>query len=453
MQTILLILCAWLACGLAPAAWSAGASPAPDAAPGLVTLRPRESDEILRNPGTGFTSFNQPDGEMPRSQYPPCSIAYYRDYWDYLEPEPGKIQFDYLDENIRRARARGQRFAFRIMSANGGAHVPQWLLDRGIQGTWYFSREENTRKFMPDYSDPVFMQYARRIILALGRRYDGHPDLDHVDIGMVGNWGEWHANEARRQGYRWPPFEVRKQYIDWHFEAFPRTPLLMQFDDAEGLVYATQRGSGWRADGLGDLKFHKAFYVRRLRELKLGEVWKNAPVAFESFDDVRAWGRHTRDIFEYALRFHVSIFNGKSSPIPPDAWPAVKAFMLKMGYRLVLREVRFPARLRAGETFHLASRWENVGVAPPYRDYPLAYRLRSGKETRVTWKSAARLGGWLPGPQVLADEFQIPADLPPGKYQLEVAVLALSPRDPPLELAIEGMRSDGWYALSEIRVE
>ena len=37
------------------------------------------------------------------------------------------------------------------------------------------------------------------------------------------------------------------------FDAFPRTPLLMNFDEPHALAYGTGRGAGWRFDCLGDL--------------------------------------------------------------------------------------------------------------------------------------------------------------------------------------------------------
>jgi hypothetical protein len=32
----------------------------------------------------------------------------------------------------------------------------------------------------------------------LGARYDGHPDLDHVDLGSIGWWGEWHMSSSKK---------------------------------------------------------------------------------------------------------------------------------------------------------------------------------------------------------------------------------------------------------------
>ena len=60
----------------------------------------------------------------------------------------------------------------------------------------------------------------------------------------------------------------------------------------------------------------------------------------------------------------------------PTKWRgAVESFLKKMGYRFVLRQLTHPAKTQAGGVLCLKSMWENKGVAPPYRQYPRAFRL------------------------------------------------------------------------------
>ena len=44
------------------------------------------------------------------------------------------------------------------------------------------------------WTTPIFQKAHFRLIEELGKRYNGHPDLDLVDIGPVGLWGEWHMS-------------------------------------------------------------------------------------------------------------------------------------------------------------------------------------------------------------------------------------------------------------------
>ncbi len=45
-------------------------------------------------------------------------------------------------------------------------------------------------KWKIDPEDPRYIQYFGGMIRALGERYDGHPDLESLDISLAGFWGE-----------------------------------------------------------------------------------------------------------------------------------------------------------------------------------------------------------------------------------------------------------------------
>jgi hypothetical protein len=98
--------------------------------------------------------------------------------------------------------------------------------------------------------------------------------------------------------------------------------------------------------------------------------------------------------------------------------------------------------------------WENVGVAPPYRDYPLALRLDAGDKAKThvaVGKTSVK--GWLPGNIEASESFAVPADLPPGKYGLSIGVLDPATNTPALRLAIAGRDAQGWYPVSEVEVK
>jgi len=201
--------------------------------------------EDLPNPGRGWTTFGSLSGGESNAHYPSSTIAYYRFTWCQAEPSEGRFAFDELDALIGKARSAGQRLAFRIMADTGakGIGIPDWLLAKGIAG-WHYLCSDGSRCFSPDAADPVYMEYARRLIAAFGARYNGHPDIDHVDIGLVGDYGEWHVTLAALEGSGMPSAVVRRQYIDWHLEAFPDTPLLMPVDERVTEVEAVYGGSG-----------------------------------------------------------------------------------------------------------------------------------------------------------------------------------------------------------------
>ena len=65
--------------------------------------------------------------------------------------------------------------------------TPKWLLEKGVDSVAVGG------DIFPDHNNPVFLDYHERLLRAFGERYAGRPEIDHVDIGSVGCWGEWNT--------------------------------------------------------------------------------------------------------------------------------------------------------------------------------------------------------------------------------------------------------------------
>jgi len=426
-------------------------------------VTPRETDELLANPGMGWQTFHRFANEDENLAGLPSTCAYFRFYWRDLEPAEGKIDFAKLDSLLARARKAGQKLAFRIMCAGTTQdylYVPQWLKDKGCRGFEYRRRGQGPKHWVPDMDDPIFQEAHFRLIRELGNRYDGHPDLDLVDIGSVGLWGEWHMSGT---GVELPRLETRLAIIDAYCRAFPQTPKVMLIGDEEGMKHAIRQGCGWRADCLGDMGgFSKTwnhmehFYPQQIRRTGAEEAWKKAPVAFETCWDMRKWKREGWDIryiFDYALNYHVSYLNNKSAPIPAGTRGEVERLLRHMGYRLVLRQLEHEATLKPGSPLALDMIWENVGVAPPYRDYLLAFRLteKASQRQRI-FTTETSIKGWLPGEVKVTESLRLPLNLPAGRYELALAIVEPDTHRPAIRLAIAGRAADGWYPLSQVEI-
>jgi hypothetical protein len=278
--------------------------------------------------------------------------------------------------------------------------------------------------------------------------------------------------------------ENRRKIVAAYLAAFKKTPLLMLVNSGECLTDATGRGTGWRADCLGDLGgFTKEWchmrdgYPGWIREAGIQDVWKNAPVAWETCWDIRRWieeGWSLRLIFNYALALHGSYFNNKANPLPDgdDVRPELERFLRRLGYRLVLKELQHPAQVRAGGQLQLATKWQNVGSAPCYKPYRLAWRLKRADGRGWVLVGQHTVEKWLPGSVALfTDEFfkeppdlppgeivslidriSLPADLSAGTYSLDVAIVDIDKPTPVVQLGIKGRDADGWYPLSQIQV-
>ena len=55
-------------------------------------------------------------GDLTNKQHPQTSIAYWRVYWKYLEPEKGKFRWDLIDQALATAEERGQTLMLRVPS-------------------------------------------------------------------------------------------------------------------------------------------------------------------------------------------------------------------------------------------------------------------------------------------------------------------------------------------------
>lgn len=437
----------------------------------MITVKPVPINDVLRNPHMGFTTFHAYDGELPESSYPHCSIMYFRKYWREIEPTRGNILFSLFDDILSTAQNHEQTVAFRIMAADDiSTKVPDWLINLGIGGTWY-DNGYGGEAFMPDFDDPIFLEETERLITTLGQRYNGHTAIDHVDIGLVGAWGEWHVFEASQFGAQLPSETSWKRYIDMHLNAFPDTKTVMLVgdtgDQGKPLHYAISKGSGWRADCLGCMigswNHMDDFYPQRIIEAGATDVWKTAPVAFETGGDLAIWKQYgftvedVTEIFTYALDYHISIFNPKSTPIPVEYRPAVDDFLKKTGYRLIIRELSHPESVNRGDHCNVKTQWENIGVAPPYHHYSLNYRLRNAAGGIIQNKTSlsAQVTSWLPGTTYnVEDTIPIPQEVASGNYFLDLSLLwEQDLMQPFVQLGIQGKRNDGWYELSLLTIQ
>jgi len=447
-------------------------------AQGVIRVLPEETDDVLINPGTGFTTFQrfngdslnrglrwteghpidyqEFDGDLTNEDHPLTSIAYFRIYWRYLEPEDGKFNWELIDYALKTARERKQTLMLRVAPYGSGpaeTDVPSWYRTMvGAKNQW----EPIGQKWMVDPEDPRYAQYFGRMISELGKRYDGHPDLEAVDLAIVGAWGEGAGSAILSQ-------PVREALVNAYTDNFKKTPLMMLLTDKETNEYGlSQANVGWRVDCLGDMGGFGAnwshmmdYYPQGIINFGMRDAWKKAPVSLEVCWVMQKWHDEGWDvdyIIDQSLKWHISSFNGKSSAVPEEWGPAVDRWLKKMGYRFVLRNFSYPASVAPNGKVVFKSWWENKGVAPCYKDFLLAFRLKSDSRGRV-FITDADIREWLPGDIVYDNSFFIPEDFPAGEYDLQVGIIDRLNHKPVVKLAIEGRDSEGWYSLGKIQIK
>jgi len=447
----------------------------PATAQDMVIVRPKAIDDVLVNPGMGIETFQRFNGQAvnaalgwseegptaklseaaPAPDFPGSSISYCRWFWKDLEPEQGKVRWEIIDQALEQARAHGQALAIRLMPYDQKHPLPEWYQQSGARRA-NKPTDKDGDIWQPDFSDPLYLKYWGEVVAAAGARYDGHPDLDSVDISSVGYWGEGWSDYM-------PAFQYQKALIDIWLEAFKRTPLLMNFDQEQALAYGTQQGAGWRLDCWGDLRVTTGgnwchmfdLYPEQIVRAGIQDAWQRSPVSLETCWVPGYWKEKGWDvdyILAQALRWHVSSVNIKSSAIPPEWKPRFDDFQKKMGYRFILRRMQYARRAKAGTMAPLHMWWLNAGVAPVYRPYELALRIMSPTGSAVI-KLPVDVRKWLPGDAVYDGSVYIPANLATGDSKLGVALLDPRTGQPAIRLAIEGRQPDGWYEIGTVSIE
>lgn len=455
---------------------------------GTAVIRPVESDDVLNNPGIGFTTFQrfngddlntgsgwtegfpiayqEFDGNLTNKDYPPTTIAYFRVYWKFFEPEKEQYNWEMIDQALAMAASRGQALMLRIAPHGTGPErdVPHWYREMvGEKKDWKYN--SNVNGWVVDPEDPRYVQYFGGMIASLGKKYDGHPSLNAVDLSFIGAWGEGAGSELLSQ-------HTMQALVSAYTDNFKKTPLIALLMDEKTNQYAQETGNGnvgWRVDCIGDLGFWAKdqngwthmydFYPQAIIEYGTRDAWKTAPVSLEICGTFLRWRdseryimEQVKYIFDQSLKWHISSFNAKSSPVPPEWQPLVDEWLKKMGYRFVLRRFTYPEKVARNGKLDFTSWWENKGVAPCYEPFPLAIRLKNKNEEKI-FLTRAHIPKWLPGDNVYDDALFVPMDMQPGEYEVQLALVDRLSHEPRVLLAIEGKDADGWYTMGKIQID
>ncbi len=446
-----------------------------------VVVRPVESNEVLMNPGIGFTTFQMFNGDnlgyfdvvnttdirsygrsnsQENKSYPLTTLAYFRFQWQFIEPEQGKYRWDFLDSLLDIAKQKNQKITLRISPYKGspGDDVPAWY--RKMVGP---QRNFGTHQWVVDPEDSHYAQYFGNMIRALGKRYDGHPWLEHVDLSIVGLAGEGGGTELLSD-------LTMQKLVDAYLESFTKTQLIALLHGKKQIEYIKKNAKvpvGWRQDCLGDLGFWAAeqngwthmydYYPQTIIEYGMENAWKTAHVSFEMCGLFKNWDvkegyseQQVQYIIDQSLKWHMSSFNGKSSEVP-DRWkPMVDEWLKKMGYRFVLRRFAYPATVKVNSRLDFETWWENKGVAPCYGAYKLAIRLKNSSQSEL-FVTGANIYSWLPGDAVYNNQVY-PQQLKPGTYDIQIALVDPHSLQPAIRLAIRDREADGWYTMGKIQL-
>lgn len=412
----------------------------------------KESQAAFGNPLMGYAPsawYNEVSEDI--------SLLYMDITWAELEPEEGVYNWASIDEEnqISRWRKEGKHLVFRFVCDIPGeeAHmdIPEWLYEKsGKAGKWYDG--EYGKGFAPDYNNPTIISCHEQAVKALGEHFGQDGLISYVELGSLGHWGEWHVNYS--EGIQRIPREaVRDKYILPWTEAFPDARILMRrpfasaekygfglYNDMTGQPEATQSWFDWiNNGGEYDQTGEKNVIV------PMKDFWKTAPSGGEftsSLSMEEMLDTNLSGTVEMIREAHTTFLGPK---IPDENYvDGYKEVLKNMGYRLwvSMAELKNTAK---GSRLKLT--WENSGVAPMYKEWPVYVYIEdeSGKlveKSRISIKISSLLPGEKEVTLTALETERLNSLLEKG-YRLSVGIEDPMTELPCVRFAMEALYQEG----------
>jgi hypothetical protein len=343
----------------------------PVAQPTVKVINYTESQAIIGNPEIGFQTTQRPLNEVSNPRGIPSTSEVFRFYAEEINPSPGVFTWAILDNAISKARSAGQTLNVRIIMYDpyGG----NWLRGTIPGRTFRETSEGNGTYFAPDWNSNAVLAAHKSLLQAVSARYANNPTIEHVDIGSVGSYGEWHhwamVDAVSGSPVPMPSESSVARILQDYRDAFVGKSLIFVLDGEFARKYGKDF-AGWRKDcaGGGHETNAQQYPKWMINPVDLRNQWQNFPVLLEPCGAMTNtnWGPAGWRV-DKAIADHASLYNTKNgiSNIPNDQWPEWQRLLRKLGYRFVVRS----ARIDGGTTFTI----ENVGIAPNYSTITLKY--------------------------------------------------------------------------------
>jgi hypothetical protein len=356
---------------------------------------PVDEGRALVNPGMGWTMHfytyvreNYGAKLVPSDTidyFPGVGAVYLRIPWAFIEPEEGHFVWEILDTPAQRWIEKGKQVAFRITALEDKIRsaTPEWVFKAGAK---YYEADDLIE---PDYDDPVFLEKVENFVSAMAARYDGLPSTAFVDIGHYGMWGEGHTVfTSPKHGHFWG-IEVQKKMIDLYCRHFKRSQLCISDDYAGHNLrgerfpitdYAYSRGVTLRDDSILCAPKPNNWYHSEMAQL----FWPKFPVILEHqhYRDSLQNGAWDKELLLQSVEdYHASFMS--IHWYPDVLWnenrDIIERINRRIGYRLQMPEIQWPAQVRIGKSFAIQSKWRNAGVAPCYKGGYPCFTIKDAK--------------------------------------------------------------------------
>lgn len=407
------------------------------------------------------------EDEFDIKQFPGMHHLYLRIDWSDIEKSEGVFDWSLIDSIFERYGKLGYKFSFRVCTYEGILHddfgyaTPEWVKALGAEG-W----TEKDGSWCPKLDDPIFLEKLEAFMCEFGRKFNGHPLVEYVDIGTIGIWGE---GNAIHQVY---DNEMYKKHINLHLKYFPDTYVIVNDDMIncsvynaaanykELLDYCVSRGLGLRDDSImwiGNTVGNCGYDTMRT-PFMFDLFAPNAPVDIELDhmrsieDDVYKDGM---PVYESLKRAHATYcgFHGY-----PEDWInkypyLTKHIANKLGYWYFLNGAAVP-ELVSGYPAIMSLWIENKGFCHAYTPFTLKIKFtneENGNEFLVFEKSGLNMK-WA-SESVTEEKIKLSLkDVGAGEYTVSIGLFE---GDTPIKLGFneQCLVADGFYQFDSVKVK
>ncbi len=366
----------------------------------MVSVNPVDTGEALVNPSMGWTMHfysNVPSNYGSKLEpsdtvddFSGLSTVYLRIPWAYIEPEEGHFNWAILDTPAQRWISKGKKIALRLTCSESWMKfaTPEWVKSAGAKGIYYeFGKGpvEKSDRWDPVFDDSVFVEKLDKFLAAAALRYDGSSNVEFIDVGTYGMWGEGHTHGSSRQD----EIEIKKLHIDLHKKHFKKTLLCISDDfagpsDRSGkwpiMDYAFAQGVSMRDDSIMVQPPPHSWYHAEMAQV----FWPEMPVILEHEHYGSSKGRNawSGDLLLKSVEdYHASFMSIHWWPriLLNENREIIDKVNRRMGYRLMPVEISWPAKVKTGEHFQVRWKWSNKGVAPCYPGGFAALTIKDAK--------------------------------------------------------------------------
>ncbi|HWR54426.1 MAG TPA: hypothetical protein VN428_25180 [Bryobacteraceae bacterium] len=200
----------------------------------------------VRNYGTGLVGYTWEEGGPSLSArrgaetlerhveklsgLPFVDVLYIRCDWRNVQKHPGCLELDPVWKlTLDAARRRNLRVAFRVQLSNTVYQPERLAMPDFVQSqvpAVPIGRSDGVQMREPQYHHPAFQKAFAELVELLAREFDGHPQIEFMDLMQYGFWGEGHTSNLPNPfpdyltAERTSVAMTRRQ-----LEAFRRTPL------------------------------------------------------------------------------------------------------------------------------------------------------------------------------------------------------------------------------------